>query len=109
MVELILGVIVNVLGHVCIEDTQGSGIGCAATPAWDFAVLDAAELVVLLSQVRFERFEHSKEPENRGVAWRETVVGESQRGTRQQPRADGPGSCTDQERATAGGRRGLVR
>ncbi len=57
--ELILGVVVNVLGHIRVEDTQGGGVGCAPTPAWDFAVLDAAELVVLLPQVGFERLKHS--------------------------------------------------
>src|SRR5260221_12818051 len=46
--ELILGIVVDILGHVSIQHFQGSDVAWTPTPPWDFAVLDASQLVVLL-------------------------------------------------------------
>ena len=61
--ELILGIVVDILVHVPIEHFQGSGVGGTPTPAWDFAVLDASQFVVLLPEIGFEGLERSQEPE----------------------------------------------
>jgi hypothetical protein len=51
---LVVGVVVDVLGHVLVEDRERLGVGSIPASAWNLAVLDAAELVVLLPQIGFE-------------------------------------------------------
>jgi hypothetical protein len=51
MGEFILGVVVDVLVHVAVELLQSFGIMRVPAAARDFAVLDSAELVVLLPQI----------------------------------------------------------
>ena len=48
MGNLIIGVIMDILIHVLIENLNSGGIGWAPSSAGDFWVLDAAEFVVLL-------------------------------------------------------------
>src|SRR6266849_977570 len=87
-----------VLGHVRIQHAQGSGIGRTPTPPCDLAVLDAAELVVLLPQIGLEGLSSGQEAENRRVSRRQTATSEGRRGIGQQPpRADG--SCSKCESA----------
>ena len=54
MSDLIIGVVMDVVVHLILNDLQGRGIGCIATAAWDFVVLDAAEFVVLDPKVGLE-------------------------------------------------------
>ena len=70
--ELILGIVVDILGHVPIQHFKGFDISCTPTPPWDFAVLDASKFVVLLPQIGFEDFGRRQEPENSYVSARET-------------------------------------
>ncbi len=72
--ELILGIVVDILGHVPIQHLQGSGVGWTPAPAWDFAVLDASQFVVLLPQIGFEDFGRRQEPENGLVSRCETAT-----------------------------------
>ena len=58
----------DVLGDVLIEDFKGGGVGWIPASAWDFAVLDASEFVVLLPQIGFEDFGRSREPQQCRVA-----------------------------------------
>ena len=64
MGELILGIVMDILGHVRIQHRKGSGVGSIPTPAWDFAVLDASQFVVLLPEIGFEGFECGQEAQN---------------------------------------------
>jgi len=72
--HLILGIVVDILGHVSIQHLEGSGVACTAAPPWDFAVLDAPQFVVLLPQIGFQDFGRREEPENGHVALGETAT-----------------------------------
>jgi hypothetical protein len=54
--HLILGIVMDVLGHVRMENRKGSGLGWTSSPSWDVAVLDSSEFVVLLLQISLEDF-----------------------------------------------------
>ena len=64
MTDLIVGVIMDVLVHVPIQHFHGVGIGWVPSSAWNFAVLDSGELVVLLPQIGFDDFCCRQESEN---------------------------------------------
>jgi len=85
---LIVGVIVNVLRHVPIEDLNGGGIGWAPFSPWDFGVLDSAEFVVLLPQIGFDEFRRRQQPKNSLISRCETATRSRRRGISQQPSAD---------------------
>jgi hypothetical protein len=83
--ELVVGVVVDVLGHVRVEHRKRGGVGRAPAPAGDFAVLDAAELVVLLPGVGLEGLGRSQEAENRRISRGETAAGGGRCRLGQQP------------------------
>jgi hypothetical protein len=56
MGNLILGVVVDVLVHVFIQHSQRIMVGWVPATAWNFAVLDASEFVVLDPKVGLENF-----------------------------------------------------
>ena len=66
--NLIVGVIVDVYGHVFVKDFNGLSVVCIASAAWDFVILDAAEFVVLNPKVGFEYFCRRCESEQ-GCVW----------------------------------------
>jgi hypothetical protein len=70
----VVGVVVDVLIHVLVEHCKRLRIGRIAASTWNFAVLDAAELVVLPPQIGLEELGRSKELEDRDVALREFLV-----------------------------------
>ena len=72
--ELILGIVVDILGHVRIQHAKGLGVGSIPTPPWDFAILDASQFVVLLPKIGFEGFERRQEAENVHVSLCETAT-----------------------------------
>ena len=74
MRKLIVGIVVNVLRHILIENCKGGGVGCVPTPAWDFAVRDSAEFVVLHPKVGLEDFRCGREPEQGRVSPSETAA-----------------------------------
>src|SRR5438876_1460729 len=43
MSDLVIGVVVDVYGHVLVKHLQGLSVGFIPGTAWDFVVLDAAE------------------------------------------------------------------
>src|SRR5713101_4365199 len=68
MRELIIGVVVDVLGHVRIQHLNGSRVRWIATSARDLAgVRDASEFIVLHPKVGLEDFRRSRKPEQCGV------------------------------------------
>ncbi len=69
MGELIIGVVVDVYGHVFVKDFQGLGVVWIATAAWYLAVLDSSEFVVLDPKVGLEYFRRGREPEHGGIAF----------------------------------------
>ena len=69
MRKLIVGIVVNVLRHVFIENRKSSGVGCVPTPAWDFAVRDSSEFVVLHPKVGLEDFRCRREAEQGSISW----------------------------------------
>src|SRR5690348_4938039 len=72
--ELILGIVVDILGHVPIEYQKALDVGSTAASAWNFAILDASQFVVLLPQVTFDDFDRSQETENRHISHGETAT-----------------------------------
>ncbi len=74
MGNLIIGVIMDILIHVFIEDLNGGGIGRVPSSPWDFGVLDSAKFVVLLPQIGFDEFCCRQEPKNIRVSPRETAT-----------------------------------
>ena len=64
MAELILGIVVDILGHVPIQHLKLSDVGFTPAPSWDFAVLDSSAFVLLFPQIAFDDFDRSQETEN---------------------------------------------
>ena len=62
--KFIFGIIVNILGHVPIQLSEGINICFTAAPAWYFAVLDTSQFIVLLPKVSFKNFGCRQEPKN---------------------------------------------
>ena len=101
----------DVLGHVGIQHFECGGIGGVAAAAGDFAVLDAAQFVVLLPGVGLERLERGQETQNCRVPRRETAAGRGRWRISQQPSC-AHGRCPDrcpfeQERTPTAQMRGL--
>jgi hypothetical protein len=95
MAELILGIVVDILGHVPIQHLKGLDVGCTPTSTWDFAVLDASQFVVVLPQIALEDFDRSQESKNGYVSPCEIASSffcESRQPIGQQSGADG--SCS---------------
>ena len=63
MCDFIICVVMNIYGHVLIEDVDRVSVFGNATPPWDLAVLDAAEFVVLDPKIGLEYLERRCEPE----------------------------------------------
>ncbi|HEX7363484.1 MAG TPA: hypothetical protein VF283_23580 [Bryobacteraceae bacterium] len=74
MSDFIVGIVVNVLSHIRIQHCKGSGIDRIATSAWNFAVWDSSEFVVLYPKVGFEDFDCSGKPEQCGIAFGEPAA-----------------------------------
>ncbi len=68
MGSLILGVIVDVLIHVPVEDFQGIRVIWIPASVRLLAVLDTAELVVLDPEIGLEDLRRGREPQHGGVA-----------------------------------------
>ena len=71
---LIVGVVVDVLVHVLVQHGESLGVRRVTASTRYFAVLDPAELVVLLPQVGLEKLGRSQELENRHVPFGEAVT-----------------------------------
>src|SRR5450759_5124806 len=69
MGEFILGVVMDVLGHVPIEHLERLRVSRAAGTARYLAILDAAELVVLLPQIGLKDLRGSKESQYGRIAY----------------------------------------
>jgi len=89
MGEFIVGVVVDVCGHVFIQDFNGRCIMWIPGPEWDFVVLDAAEFVVLNPKVGLEYFRRRCEPEQGCVSRRYTATRSCRGSVGQQSGADG--------------------
>ena len=89
MGNLIVGVVVNVLRHVPIEDLNGGGIGRTPGSSGNFGVLDSAEFVVLLPQIGFDEFRCRQQPKNSLVSRCKTATRSCGGDIGQQSRADG--------------------
>src|SRR6266536_1975610 len=95
----------DVLVHVLVQHRDRLGVIRIAASAWDFAVLDPGELVVLLPEIRLDELGRGQKAENRRVAFGEAATCEGLRGIGQQPacaeagRSDG--SAFEQEGTTA--------
>ena len=75
MADLILGVVVDVIGHVVIEILELFGVGLVAASARDFVVLDSAELIVLLPEIGLENFGGREKTQDRDIAISPPPVG----------------------------------
>jgi hypothetical protein len=111
--ELVLSVVVDVLGHVLVQNLQHLDVQSAAASTWNLAVLDAAELVVLLPEIRLEDLERREKLENRIITRCEAACcfRERRQGTRQHSGARGRrsyGKSFEQERTSSGTRCGQV-
>jgi hypothetical protein len=61
MSYLIIGIIVDVYGHVLIENFQCGRVGWVAATAWDFAILHAGKFIVLDPKVGLEYLKRCRE------------------------------------------------
>ena len=87
---LVVGVVVDVLVHVLVDDGERLGVGTIPAPARDLAVLDAAELVVLLPEIGFEQLGRGEELEDRHVpAGRASPASAAGVSIKSRPRAEG--------------------
>src|SRR5258706_3354995 len=64
MGKLILGVVVDILRHVHIQNLESGCVECTPTPARHLAILDSSEFVVLYPQICFEGLRGGEEPED---------------------------------------------
>jgi hypothetical protein len=71
--ELILGIIVDVLGHVRIELNNSILVNCNWSSARYFAVWDSSELVILDPEIGLENFGRGSKPEQSGIAFGQSV------------------------------------
>jgi len=67
--ELIVGIVVDVIGHVVINRLQGFGVSFVPASAGDLVILNSSEFVVLLPKIGLENFGCSKESEDRNIAF----------------------------------------
>ena len=74
MAVLVVGVVVDVLSHVRVEDRDSRGVGRVTASTRNFAVLDSGELVVLLPQVGLENLRRGQELQNRHVPLAEALT-----------------------------------
>ena len=110
--ELILGIVVDVLGHVPIQHFKCLDVGGTAAASGDLAVLDTSQFVVLLPEIGFEDFGRRQEPENVYVALGETTTSCFGQGRERYPPGQQPGaegSCSSdrepfEQKGTAAGR-----
>ena len=106
MALLVVRVVVDVLVHVIVDDGEGLGVRPISPSASDLAVLDPAELVVLLPEIGFEQLRGCEELEDRHVPRREGLAGERSRHVHQQsPSTEGHGAGRgplDEQGAAAG-------
>ena len=56
MSDLIVGIIMDVLGHISVQHRDVGGVEWTATSTGDFGVLDATQFVVLDPKVSLEYF-----------------------------------------------------
>ncbi len=74
MRHFVFGVVVNVLRHVSVQDFERLGIETAAAAARNFAVLDAAQFVVLLPEIGLENFGSCQKTQDGDVADGDDVI-----------------------------------
>jgi hypothetical protein len=101
---LVIGVVVDVLGKILVQHREGPGVRLVPASARALAVLDPAELVVLLPEVGLEELRRSQELQDGDVALGERTFGGGRRRMRQQTScahgSDSDSSTLDQERTT---------
>src|SRR5439155_23798122 len=95
MGEFIVGVVVDVYGHILIEDFNGIRIAWIPGSARDFVVLDSSEFVVLNPKVGLEYFRRRCEPEQGCVSRRYTATRSCRGSVGQQSRDDGSRSNSE--------------
>jgi hypothetical protein len=66
--EFIVGVVVDVLGHIRIQYRKSSGVGGIPTSTRDFAVLNSREFVVLNPQIGLQDFRSCCEPKQSRIS-----------------------------------------
>src|SRR5260370_40562929 len=91
MGHLVFSVVVNVLGHVCIQKFNGSGVGWTSTSSGDFAVGNSPELVVLLPELGFENFTGGQETQDSHISHGSDATARPGFCRRYQQRGDGQG------------------
>ena len=69
MSKLILGIIVDVLGHVPIELNNSLLVIWDWSSALYLAVWDSSELVILAPEIGLENFDRGSKPEQSGIAF----------------------------------------
>src|SRR5207248_8817543 len=67
MGDFIIGVVVDVYGHVFIQHLNGLGVSFIPSAARNFGILNAAEFVVLDPKVGLEYLCRRREPEQGGI------------------------------------------
>src|SRR5581483_10776339 len=67
--HLILGIVVDILGHVGVQELDGLRVDWIPTATRDFTVLNTGEFVVLLPQIGFENLGCGQKPENGYIAF----------------------------------------
>src|SRR5262249_50072696 len=73
MGEFVIGIVMDVLGHIRVELLKSDSIEWIPTAAWYFAVLNAPEFVVLHPEIGFQDFCRCADPRPRRLPWSESA------------------------------------
>src|SRR5258708_36228738 len=69
MRKFVFGIVVDILGHIPIQDLECGSVWRTPAPPWNLAVLDSSEFVVLHPQIGFEYLCSGQKPENCRVSF----------------------------------------
>src|SRR6266536_5069141 len=71
MGEFIVGIVMDVLIHVFVQNRKSGSVGRISSSTWNFFVWDAAEFVVLHPEVGLQNFRSCRESKQGGIASRD--------------------------------------
>ena len=74
MGEFIVGVVVDILSHIGVQNREGGSKSGISGSAWDFLVRDTAQFVVLYPEVRLQDLRCGGETKQGSISAREATA-----------------------------------